>query len=489
MRTIARSIVPLATTARRRLACAAIGSLAFIALSVPLAGVATATDVARGTVDGVVSAASSGHAVAGASISIAGSGASARSSSDGRFAIAGVASRAPYRRLTVLVRARGFGAWTIRGVPLSPGDTLHLTVRLRRTGFDHRVLTPSERGTSRVSAPARAATGTAYTNTCTGWAYSLTPPPTIKVLDTSSGKASTYDFLFYVQHVLPNEWISSWDADALGAGAVAAKTYGMYRAEAGRAYSGGAGCADVQDSTSDQVFDPTWSTASTNLAVDATFGTMLLKSGATPIAQYYSGSPGDPCAAVTGTFAGRMSQWGTQTCAQNGKLWPDIVLTFYPSDTLSYVGNLLLDAGLQNDATWAWQTLPGTDTTRVIGSAYAGNAYLKSIPPSGSNGTVYQTRPFAGSATTRYSETAALKCITTSSSACTVVMRLILTTSSGSTWVNRHSVSVPSDSSWHLFTYSPPASGIVSASAQLSFICSRTIGVDGAVLTAPFGGP
>jgi hypothetical protein len=159
-----------------------------------------------------------------------------------------------------VVTAAGYGRWTITGAPLFSGDTLLLAVQMRAT--------------------------------------------------------------FYVAHVLPKEWAPSWDADALGAFAIAAKSYGAYRAMSGHARTGGTGCYDILDTTADQVFDPTYSTAATDQAVYATFGSIALRFGALFLSNYFSGSPSDPYAAVTGQYAGWMSQWGTQTCGTESVLWP-----------------------------------------------------------------------------------------------------------------------------------------------------------------------
>ncbi len=43
-----------------------------------------------------------------------------------------------------------------------------------------------------------------------------TPPATIKVL-LNTGRIVTVPFQTHVENILPNEWISSWDEDALGA--------------------------------------------------------------------------------------------------------------------------------------------------------------------------------------------------------------------------------------------------------------------------------
>ncbi len=457
-------------------------------MTLPLMRADPALGTTMGRAAGQVLDARTHHPIAGAVVWLPGYGLRATSGHDGRFEFGqALPTERPYRRIDAVVRAPGWGTWTIHHVPLYPNDTLILHAELRRTPFDHTVLTAAERRALSSGAPA---SPYAYTFTCTGWPVILVPPQTIKVYLTADAMSEQYDFVFYVAHVLPNEWIPSWDADALGAGAVAAKAYGWYRALAGHAYSQGADCADITDGTSDQVFDPTWSTAATDQAVYATFGTILLKSNAIPLAQYFAGAPGDPCAPVTGQYAGRMSQWGTQTCATQKVLWPSIVTTFYTSDTERYVSNLLLDANLQSWETYAWLTLPGTASVRTSTGGYTGLGYLTVSPPAaGGNGTLYQTRQFDGTATTAYTEQAALRCGTQNKTSCSIVLRIICSPVTGSYFVNRYTVTVPNDNAWHVYTYNPPLPGITHVTAQLSFITSSTYDLTAAVLTAPYGGP
>jgi hypothetical protein len=119
-------------------------------------------------------------------------------------------------------------------------------------------------------------------------------------------------------HVLPNEWISSWDADALGAGAMAVKEFGQKRATTGNAaYLDDQGhCADVRDNV-DGYYDPGFSTAQATLAIEATYGSIAYQNGAVFFSTYFGGQS-YPCAHIDppDPFAGWMSQWGTQYCAQ-----------------------------------------------------------------------------------------------------------------------------------------------------------------------------
>src|SRR6266508_799551 len=289
--------------ATSRVALAMITTAGVAMLSVGTAAGASRAD-ALASVEGRVVAKSTGRPVAGAVVVLPDLGARTLSARDGRFAFPDrFPASSPYRPIGAVVMAGGFGRLTIRDVPLIPGDTLRLHVELSARPQAHTVARPHRRGDEPTDS-------TRHTGTCTGWTAQLVPPQSIRVLRTATGVVEEPDFRFYVQHVLPNEWIASWDGDALGAGAIAAKTYGWYHAKPNHAYSSGPGCADVQDDTHDQVYDPTWSTAATDQAVNASFGSTLWRDGGIFESQYWSGAKGDPCAPVTtGTYAGRMSQW------------------------------------------------------------------------------------------------------------------------------------------------------------------------------------
>lgn len=441
-----------------------------------------------GNVRGRVIAHDTGRPIAGATIVLPAYGLSTTSDPGGWFAFPDpVATDAPARRITAVVTAPGWGRWSIRRVPLYPNDTLNLRAELRATPFDHAVLSPTER----AAAPRPPLQPSSYTETCTGWKAGQTPPETISVYITDDKKAVTYDFMFYVTHVLPNEWIPSWDEDSLGAGAIAAKTYGWYRAKPNHAFSGGDGCADVQDSVSDQVFDPSWDSDFTNQAVYATMGSVLWKDGNTFLAQYFAGAPGDPCAPVEGQFAGRMSQWGTQTCALDSMLWPEISTTFYDDNgdtewlTLQ---DLLLNPGAENSQLYAWLLgTGGGSIARVKGGAYAGDYYLSLT--STNTGRLYQDRPFLGEPTTKYHFEVATRCGTENSKDCTITLKVVAIAEDGSRVEKFKKVTENNDGVWRKYTYDPAASGIVHVTARWRISSEQDIGVDAAVLSGPFGGP
>ena len=149
-----------------------------------------------------------------------------------------------------------------------------------------------------------------------------TLPSTIRVLRTETGQVEVVDFKEYVKNVLPNEWISSWNMDALKAGAMAGKTYAWYwtihQKYPGQDY-------DVKDTIGDQVYIPGTANSRTDQAVEETWNRVMTKNGEIFEAQYDSGTPGSP----DPLYAGRMSQWGTQYWAEQEKDWQWIVHNYY----------------------------------------------------------------------------------------------------------------------------------------------------------------
>jgi hypothetical protein len=451
---------------------------------------AHATDPApTGGVRGRVTALATGAPVPGATITLPGLDVRTTSIANGSFQFPQAFTTSyPYSRVEAVVTAPGFGRWTVSGMPLYPHDWLILSVQLRRVPFTHVVLTPQEQAAQAASAPRPEYSS--YNYTCTGWTTSLVPPPSIRVWITEEKKSRRYGFLFYVQHVLPKEWLPFWDADALGAGAIAAKTYGAFRAMRNHAYSGGSGCADITDYTSDQVFDPTFSTEATDRAVDTTMGSILLRNDRVFLTNYWSGNTNDPCKAVTsGQFAGRMSQWGTENCAEGGMLWPDIVTTFYSGTTWRYLQNLLLNPGFENGHMYPWSSTDGSMIRRTNVGAYQGNWSLAMARTGSTAASLFQRRRFKGSASRDYHLSIALRCGAGNQTDCTVQLRIVAIAAGGarkgrSTWVAQ-----PNDGKWRVFTFDRSGLGIDHDWVQVNVGSLQTIGIDYERLTTPFGGP
>jgi hypothetical protein len=452
---------------------------------------ASAQDAALGLLRGIVVSDATGKPVAGATVSLPAFGVRTTSGPNGSFAFRQPLSTAsPFRRIEAIVTAPGFGRWTIRGVPLYPNDTLELNAELTHADSTHVVLTPAERrakGPAGASPAPVAAPRSTYTFTCSGWNYANVVPQTIKVYVTKDKKSKQYDFAFYARHVLPSEWISTWDADALAAGAIAVKTYGAYRAQSNHAYSSGSGCADITDSTSDQVFDPTWSRVSTDQAVYEALGSTLLRGGKLFLTNYWSGAQDDKCQAVTsGTFAGWMSQWGSQNCAKQGKLWPPIDQVFYKDTAWNNLRQLLLDPDVDSPATYAWDWTGRV--TRTQGGAYDGNFLFTLKPASGENVVLRQQRPFLGTTSTTYHSKVAIKCPTTNGGACDVIINVVAIESDGTLHIKSRSVTEARDGKWRVYGFDPAAFGVSHTQVKLSLVTTRTIGVDAAVLIGSYGG-
>ena len=65
----------------------------------------------------------------------------------------------------------------------------------------------------------------------------------------SPGTVERVAFKTYVKNVLPNEWMTSWPAASLEAGAMAVKSFGWYWALHSARKTPAAQCFDVYDNT------------------------------------------------------------------------------------------------------------------------------------------------------------------------------------------------------------------------------------------------
>lgn len=412
--------------------------------------------------------------VAGATIRLPAFNLVATSDVDGSFSFdVPIPTASPYRQITAIVTAPGYGAWTVNGLPLYPDITTLIHAELRSTPWQHQIdppgLGPSESGVA-------AATG----NTCTGWGANLVPPESIKVR-LPDGTVKKYDFRFYVQHVLPSEWIPSWPNDALRAGAIAVKNVGWYRTLAGNARTGGSGCYDTDNN--DQVFDPSYSTSSTDHAVNLTFGSVLWRSGGIFYTSYLAGSSTDPCAARSD---GKMSQWGTKTCADQGVAWPQIVTTFYSNTAWNYLRDLLLNPSFEESPLYMWATTNSTSITRISATnagtpAYEGTWWLK-ITNSGGTGTAWQTEPFSAPSTATYHAEAAFRCPSSNSTSCSITLKVVAITAGGATVEQSRSITEARDGLWRLYTFDTTSFGSDHAKIRLTVSSGQTINVDGLFL-------
>jgi hypothetical protein len=173
-------------------------------------------------------------------------------------------------------------------------------------------------------------------SSCSSWTLQSDPPPTIRVFRHVTGEVETVDFRAYTKNVLSREWIGSWTTESLRSGALAVKHYAWYQVLHWRGGINTAGaCFDVRDDTYDQVYDPTqatWSSAAA--AVEATWGTRVLKDGSIFPTYYNAGTVNESCGVnATGW---KLWQWGSQACGLAGKTAAEIMLIYYyPGVTVS----------------------------------------------------------------------------------------------------------------------------------------------------------
>jgi hypothetical protein len=187
------------------------------------------------------------------------------------------------------------------------------------------------------------------------------------------------DFKDYVKNVLPNEWIASWSTDALKAGAMAVKTYAWYRVLNPKNSQYKKKGFDVRDDTCDQVYKPNSAVPKTSQAVDETWDWVMTRNGKIFEAQYVSGTPGspEPCV-VKGRkkkcYPGRMSQWGTQYWAEQGKDWQWILHYYYDPINLSKANRNLFKEDFEGDVSgWTFTSFWHVqDNPQLVTNAYQG---------------------------------------------------------------------------------------------------------------------
>jgi len=245
-------------------------------------------------------------------------------------------------KIELAVSVRGYRPWRIRNATLLPNDTLIIEAPLSALPNGPQAAAPEvvdvqphriESGVPQTIEPALdggMAINAPGTNT--------TPPTTIRVQRVSLGRIDTVDFRSYVKHVLPNEWIASWPGESLRAGAMASKTYGWYRTMYAK-YPGQG--YDTKDTTADQVYNPNVAYASTNAAVDDTWGYRLVRNDAIFQAQYCAGSYNGSrttgqCSQNHGWTVGNYaSQWGSKYLADQGWSWRSMLTYYYDNATIA----------------------------------------------------------------------------------------------------------------------------------------------------------
>ncbi|KEO84683.1 SpoIID/LytB domain-containing protein [Tumebacillus flagellatus] len=127
--------------------------------------------------------------------------------------------------------------------------------------------------------------------------------------------------------VLPNEWIGSWPAQSLNAGAIAVKMYAWYHILHPK-YSN----CDVDNTVNSQVYKANSRYSATTTAVDNMSGIGILNSSGVMFETQYRAGSYD--SSIPGTNI--MSQNGTHYWADNGKTWSWMTSYYYPGSTVFY---------------------------------------------------------------------------------------------------------------------------------------------------------
>jgi hypothetical protein len=214
----------------------------------------------------------------------------------------------------VTVRARGYAEWRYISVELSAAHPVALHVTL---GDQPTLIAPQQPGQGAASVldgpPDYINVGRTFSTSC------VYPPTNVQRVDRMP-------FIDYVRNVLPNEWIASWPAASLDAGAIAVSQYAWSVAFMQRKWTRYNYPFDVLDSTCDQVYKDRASGrnyAPTDAAVGRMWGVALLRNSALFTTFYRAYD--DQC----GTNLDCMGQYGSRDRANEGLSGLQIVQHYY----------------------------------------------------------------------------------------------------------------------------------------------------------------
>jgi peptidoglycan hydrolase-like amidase len=219
----------------------------------------------------------------------------------------------------VAASAAGYAPWRFEGLTLRTGEPVELQVKLRRVG----TVGPGEQ-LAPESAPASADSSMLPEYIDIGRTYSKTcVVPSVH----SSIPVERMRFQDYLRNVLPNEWVVTWPAAALDAGAVAAKQYAWYTAFVLRKWRRQGYAFDLLDNPCDQHYKDNSAHQATDAAFQRTWSLALTRNEA--IFPLYYRTRDAQCGAI----ADCMGQWGSYERAMAGENGTQILLHYYaPAD-------------------------------------------------------------------------------------------------------------------------------------------------------------
>ena len=174
---------------------------------------------------------------------------------------------------------------------------------------------------------------------CPGYASTTNPPDYIRVLRHKSGRVDKVPFKRYVLVVLGREWPGYLPQQAINAGAVAVKQYAWYHAVMGGRMTRSGQCFDVTDGTGDQLYTPNRTRIRPDhyVALNATWGVRLAKSGSLFMTGYRTGEPRACGSDATGW---KLYARSATRCAYRGDGFVEILHIYYgPVSVFSGSGN------------------------------------------------------------------------------------------------------------------------------------------------------
>ncbi len=229
------------------------------------------------------------------------------------------ATTIPFGTLThevdVVVDAPGYPTWRYNDVELAQTHPVEIQVALGTPAAPPMPALAAATLASLDRPPDFINIGRTFNNTC------VYPPTNVQRIDR-------LPFMVYVRNVLPYEWIPSWPAASLDAGAVAAAQFAWSTALIDGKWTKRGYNFHVLDSTCDQVYQDRTATqnfASTDAAVARMWGTVLLRDN--KLLTTYFRNTDERCAQVGGPDC--MGQYGSRDRANEGMSGVEILQHYY----------------------------------------------------------------------------------------------------------------------------------------------------------------
>lgn len=235
---------------------------------------------------------------------------------DGTIPPATIPFSTPTYEADVVVEAPGYPAWRYEPVELAQSHPVELHVEIGAPAMPPVPTLASVSTTNALDRPPDFINiGRTFNTTC------VYPPINVQRIDR-------VPFMVYVQNVLPYEWISSWPAASLEAGAVAASQFAWSTALIQRKWTRQGYAFDVLDSTCDQVYKDRAANQTfpaTDAAIARMWGTILLRDN--KLITTYFRNTDERCETTAG--ADCMGQYGSRDRANEGMNALQILQYYY----------------------------------------------------------------------------------------------------------------------------------------------------------------